>query len=167
MNSILLISLLVVVALIAGFALVQQAGRSPKRRMRKAYHPEKRIAKKRDYRADIAKRNGCERSPQWQRVRKEHLLREPACAVCGHKGRKLQVHHIKPFHLHPQLELDPRNLITLCEVRGREHHLLLGHLNTWESYNEHIRDDAKRFYRKTAAQIRADSVWQKKVVQRP
>jgi 5-methylcytosine-specific restriction endonuclease McrA len=100
-------------------------------------------------------------------VRKEHLVREPACAACGHKGRGLQVHHIKPFHLHPQLELDPRNLITLCEDRGRDHHLLLGHLNTWESYNEHIRDDVRRFYRKTAAQIRADSSWQKKVMQRP
>jgi len=87
--------------------------------------------------------------------------------VCGYKGKKLHVHHIKPFHLHPQLELDPRNLITLCEARGRDHHLLLGHLGTWESYNEHIRDDVKRFHRKTAAQIRADAAWQRKMTQRP
>ena len=167
MNSLLLLSLLVVVALIAGFALVQQAGGSPKRRTRKTYHPEKRIAKKRDHGADIARRNGCERSPQWQRVRKEHLQREPACAVCGHKGRRLQVHHIKPFHLHPHLELDRDNLITLCQVDGREHHLLLGHLDEWSSFNEHIRADVKHFYRKKAAHIRADARWQKKVMQRP
>ena len=167
MNSLLLISLLLLVVLIAAVALVQQAAGSSRRRTGKAYHAGKRVAGRRDYGADIAKRHGRERSPQWQRVRKEHLLREPACAACGHKGRGLQVHHIKPFHLHPQLELDPRNLITLCELRGRDHHLLLGHLNAWESYNEHVRDDARRFYRRTSAQIRSDSSWQKKVLQRP
>jgi hypothetical protein len=87
--------------------------------------------------------------------------------ACGYKGRKLQVHHIKPFHLHPNLELDPGNLITLCEARGRDHHLLLGHLDAWDSYNEHVREDVKHFYRKSAAQIRADLRWQKKVMQRP
>jgi 5-methylcytosine-specific restriction endonuclease McrA len=167
MDPLLLISLLVVLLLIAGFGLVQQAGRSSRRRTGRAHHPRKRRIKRRDHGGHIARHHGHERSSQWQRVRKEHLLREPACAACGHKGRGIQVHHIKPFHLHPQLELDPRNLITLCEGRGRDHHLLLGHLNTWESYNEHIRDDARRFYRKTAAQIRADSNWQKKVMQRP
>jgi 5-methylcytosine-specific restriction endonuclease McrA len=82
--------------------------------------------------------------------------------ACGYKGKNLQVHHIKPFHLHPHLELDPQNLITLCE-----HHLLLGHLDAWDSYNERIREDAKHFYRKSAAQIRADTRWQKKMAQRP
>lgn len=107
------------------------------------------------------------RSPEWARVAMEHRRREPACVVCGYKGRKVQVHHIKPFHLHPQLELDPHNLITLCEARGRNHHLLLGHLNSWESYNEHIREDAKHFRHKSAREIRADAHWQKKVLQRP
>ena len=167
MNSLLLVSLLVVFLLIAGFALVRPIGRPARRQVGKVHRFGKKGSKKRDYGAHVARRHGHERSSQWQRVRKEHLLREPACVVCGHKGRGIQVHHIKPFHLHPHLELDPRNLITLCEVRGRDHHLLLGHLNTWESYNEHIREDAKRFYRKTAAQIRADLVWQKKVIQRP
>jgi len=167
MNSLLTMSLLVVLVIIAAVALVQQARQSSRRRTGKASYTAKRVVKRRDYGAHIAKRYGHERSPQWQRVRREHLLREPACVACGHKGRGLQVHHIKPFHLHPQLELDPRNLITLCEVRGRDHHLLLGHLNAWESYNERVRDDAKRFYRRTAAQIRADSSWQKKVIQRP
>jgi 5-methylcytosine-specific restriction endonuclease McrA len=87
--------------------------------------------------------------------------------ACGYKGKKLQVHHVKPFHLHPHLELDPRNLITLCEARGRDHHLLLGHLGEWQSHNENIRQDVKRFYRKTATQIRADAAWQKKVKLRP
>ena len=161
MNSFVLISLLVVVVIIAVFALVQQTIASPRSRT------GKRTSRRRDHGGHVARRHGHERSPQWSRVRREHLLREPACVACGHKGRGLQVHHIKPFHLHPQLELDPRNLITLCELKGRDHHLLLGHLNSWESYNERVRDDVKRFYRKTAAQIQADSNWLKKVAQRP
>jgi HNH endonuclease len=143
------ILLLIVVALIVIFALLQLTG------------------KKTDHGAHIAHRHGHARSPEWSRVAKEHLQRQPHCAACGYKGSKLQVHHIKPFHLHPQLELDPHNLITLCETRGREHHLLLGHLGEWESYNEHIREDVKHFYHKTAAQIRADLHWQKKMTQRP
>jgi hypothetical protein len=79
----------------------------------------------------------------------------------------LQVHHIKPFHLHPNLELDPRNLITLCELPGRDHHLLIGHLDEWESYNVNVRDGAKRYHGKSADQIRANATWQKEVAKRP
>ncbi len=71
------------------------------------------------------------------------------------------------FHLHPNLELDPRNLITLCELPGRDHHLLIGHLDEWESYNVNVRDDAKRYYGKSADQIRANATWQKEVAKRP
>jgi hypothetical protein len=111
--------------------------------------------------------NGHPRSPEWSRVEREHLLRQPQCQACGHKGSGLQVHHIKPFHLYPHLELDPHNLITLCQIEGREHHLLLGHLGNWGSYNEHVRADVKHFYKKTAKQIRADLAWQKKSGARP
>ena len=168
MNFLLLVSLIVVITLIAGLAFLRPTARRHKRRALKgSLNKGHGILKKRDYGAHIARRHGHERSSQWQRVQKEHLLREPVCVVCGHKGKGLQVHHIKPFHLHPQLELDPRNLITLCEVRGREHHLLLGHLGEWQSYNEHIREDTKRFYRKTARQIRADASWQERMKRRP
>ena len=110
---------------------------------------------------------GRKRNPAWSKLAREHRLREPACVVCGHKGRGLQGHHIRPFHLHPELELDPDNLITLCEVRGRNHHLLIGHLDAWTSYNVHVRQDAKHFHRKTAVQIRKDPQWLKRVQQRP
>ena len=92
---------------------------------------------------------------------------EPGCAACGYRGQGLQVHHIKPFHLHPTLELDPRNLITLCEVKGRDHHLLLGHLDEWESYNVNVRRDVKHYYGKTALHIRSDVAWLKEVARRP
>ena len=123
--------------------------------------------KKRDHGLEIARRHGTARSPEWPRVEKEHLMREPTCAACGYRGHGLQVHHIKPFHLHPSLELDPTNLITLCEIKGRDHHLLLGHLDEWESYNVNVRHDVKHHYGKTALQIRADMVWQKAMAKRP
>ncbi len=120
-----------------------------------------------DHGAHVARKHGLERSPEWPRVEHEHRKREPACAACGYKGKHIQVHHVKPFHLHPHLELDPNNLITLCCARGRDHHLLLGHLDSWHSYNEHVRADAKHFHHKSAAQIRADIHWQKKMALRP
>lgn len=87
--------------------------------------------------------------------------------TCGYRGRGLQVHHIKPFHLHPDLELDPDNLITLCEIKGRDHHLLIGHLDDWEAYNPNVRHDVKRFHNKNATQIRAEPTWQEEVERRP
>lgn len=123
---------------------------------------------KRDHGARVARlHNKQERSSRWDEVAKAHRLREPACAACGYKGRKIQVHHVKPFHLHPELELDPDNLITLCQARGRSHHLLLGHLDHWSSYNEHVRRDVVRFYKKTAKQIEADAHWLERKRLRP
>ncbi len=164
--------LIVIIVLIIGFALLQRTSRRHRHRHSQRATGKQvsigRIIKREvDHGTRIARAHGLARSPEWPRVAREHLLREPACAACGYRGPKLQVHHIKPFHLHPQLELDPRNLITLCAVKGREHHLLLGHLDEWESYNEHVRADVKRFYRKSAAQIRADLAWQKKMALRP
>lgn len=120
-----------------------------------------------DHGAHIARQHGHERSPEWPRVAHEHLANEPACMVCGHRGHGLQVHHIKPFHLHPDLELDPNNLITLCELRGRDHHLLIGHLDNWESHNVQVRADCKRYHKMSDTQIRAHPHWQKQVLERP
>ncbi|WP_149401495.1 HNH endonuclease [Dictyobacter arantiisoli] len=117
--------------------------------------------------ARIANQYGRARSPEWPRVAHEHLSHQPACVVCGHRGKGLQVHHIKPFHLYPELELDPNNLITLCEIRGRTHHLLIGHLDNWESYNKRVREDTKRYSHQSAAAIKANVTWQKEVAQRP
>ncbi|GER90013.1 hypothetical protein KDW_41750 [Dictyobacter vulcani] len=117
--------------------------------------------------ARVANQYGRARSPQWPRVAHEHLSHEPACVVCGHRGKGLQVHHIKPFHLYPELELDPKNLITLCEVRGRTHHLLIGHLDDWQSYNIRVRADTKRYSHQSAPAIKANPTWQKEVAQRP
>jgi 5-methylcytosine-specific restriction endonuclease McrA len=158
--------LLVIVLVIAGVVLMLTTRKRSHRR-KGLFKQLGQLLKALDQGAHIAKKHGHERSSHWGSVAKEHLRHEPACVVCGYKGRKRQVHHIKPFHLHPDLELDPHNLITLCSARGKEHHLLLGHLGAWDSYNEHIRTDAKHFHLKSAAQIKADLHWQKKMSGRP
>jgi 5-methylcytosine-specific restriction endonuclease McrA len=167
MDQSLLVPLLIVLAIIIVWALFYRARKHRRHHSRNGHHAVKRFIGHKDHGKAVAKHHGHARSPLWARVAMEHRLIEPACVVCGYKGPKVQVHHIKPFHLHPLLELDPHNLITLCEAKGREHHLLIGHLDDWESYNEHIHEDVKRFRHKTEKQIRADLHWQKMVLQRP
>lgn len=166
----LIVALVVVILIILGIGNRRQRrrrnGGAPRRSGTPGYRTGLR-PRKRDHDLETARKHGVERSSQWPRVEKEHLLHEPACAACGHRGKGLQVHHIKPFHLHPNLELDPHNLITLCEIKGRDHHLLLGHLDEWESYNVNVREDVKRHHGKTAQQIRADIAWLKAVAKRP
>ena len=92
------------------------------------------------------KLGGAKRSGQWPRVRKEHLAKNPLCAVCGKKGKLLpnEAHHIQVFNKHPELELSPENIITLC----RKDHLIFGHLNNFSSWNEKVREDAEYFRKK-------------------
>lgn len=80
------------------------------------------------------------RSPEWREVRKAFLKDHPDCAACG--GHiLLQVHHKKPFHRAPELELDPDNLITLC--MGRLCHIDIGHGNSFTHYNPYVEKHAK------------------------
>lgn len=78
------------------------------------------------------------RSQHWQSVRDAFLKAHPTCAACG--GRSLlQVHHVEPFHLHPELELDPGNLITLC-MSTLECHENLGHGGNWRARVPAVRE---------------------------
>jgi 5-methylcytosine-specific restriction endonuclease McrA len=147
----------------------ERARKTPKRGRLLGWLPEGgRIpARTRDPGEAVARMYGRSRSPEWPALAHAHLQKEPACVACGYRGKGLQVHHIKPFHLFPELELDPNNLITLCEVKGRDHHLLLGHLDDWESYNLNVRTDVKRFHNESAQQIKAEPAWQEEVMKRP
>ena len=80
---------------------------------------------------------GAARSPKWSEVRNNFIKQHPTCEVCGTK-KGCEIHHRRPFHLHPELELDEKNLITLC----RPHHYLIGHLMSWSSYNVNVGEDA-------------------------
>jgi hypothetical protein len=119
------------------------------------------------------------RSPEWERVKNEHLAKEPHCVCCGNDwktGTPVQVHHIFPFHYcialgRPDLELDERNLVTLCETedggRGQNHHLLVGHLDNFEAANPASRTDAKsKYFEKLAAAIKDDPTWATEVKDR-
>jgi hypothetical protein len=86
------------------------------------------------------------RSSEWSAVRAAHVKRHPACLACG-SVEQLNVHHIEPFHMRPDLELDPSNLVTLC----REHHFRIGHdpdgpwkpqKPSWIKSNPNVRQDA-------------------------
>ena len=54
-----------------------------------------------------------ERSAKWDSVRDGIVRDHPYCALCS-STEDLEVHHKKPFHLHPELELAPSNCIVLC-----------------------------------------------------
>ena len=77
-------------------------------------------------------------------VRKEHLKKASGLRSCG--GRKeVEVHHIRPFHLDRALELEPTNLITLCN--HLRCHLLIGHLGSYRSWNVDVRKMAASMLR--------------------
>lgn len=98
------------------------------------------------------------RSGHWPTVRKQHLALHPTCALCG-GAVKIEVHHIRPFHLHPDLELDPSNLVTLCEADkgGANCHLLFGHLGNFKSFNVEVVSDASHWSEKIKHRPLADS----------
>jgi hypothetical protein len=141
------------------------------------------LFKKKDSGAEAAKPHGAERSSKWSKVRKEHLKLEPSCVACAKKRKGIwakvvaivkpvQVHHIFPFHVvvalgRPDLELDHRNLVTLCES-GEKHHICLGHLGDFSSFNPGIREHAeKTFHGMTAVQIMGSPRWKELVHIRP
>ena len=87
---------------------------------------------------------GRKRSKKWRKVRQAHLKKYPQCVVCGSRDKKRnQVHHIIPFHIKPELELDESNLITLCESSRKNCHFQFGHLYSWRSYNTDVVKDTK------------------------
>ena len=81
------------------------------------------------------------RSPKWERYEKEFIAKNPTCAACGGK-KHLQAHHKKPYHVYPALELEFTNLIALCMGFECEAHLLLGHGDNWQCWNEGVESDA-------------------------
>lgn len=82
------------------------------------------------------------RSPKWRKVRAEHIEKNPCCAACGRK-EGLEVHHIIPYHVDPNKELDPTNLITLC---GKYCHFVFGHLMDWKSWNDNVVRDCTLYH---------------------
>jgi 5-methylcytosine-specific restriction endonuclease McrA len=109
-------------------------------------------------RKKLAERGEPPRSPLWPKVRKEHLQQEGWCRYCG-GTENLEVHHIVPFHVDQSLELDPSNLITLCEKSGVECHLRIGHHGDWQSVNPDVRQQATSPRKHQAAQDYTPKGW--------
>ena len=120
-----------------------------------------------DLGTSIALKYGLKRSPLWSGVKNAFLAKNGLCAVCS-SNSTIQVHHIMPFHLchlvyRGDLELDERNFIALCEEVGNNHHLLLGHLGSFESYNQGGRESilalGKSIPGLSEEAIKADKAW--------
>jgi len=82
------------------------------------------------------KAKATQRSGKWVTVRKKFLAKnkKAGCAACGNTVG-LQVHHVRPYHLHPELELVESNLRAMCSsVTGLECHELLAHGGGWGFY---------------------------------
>lgn len=93
------------------------------------------------------------RSSQWVHARHAWLVVHPGCAACG-KTIDPEVHHIKPFHDHPELELDPTNFITLCGWNGCQAHFRLGHKYNFADSNLNVVADAKREHDELTRNVR-------------
>lgn len=91
---------------------------------------------------------GAKRSNKWPTLRKNFLAGK-SCALCGGK-KKLEAHHVKPFHLFPDLELDPTNLIPLCEgYKDIDCHLIWGHFGNFKlGYNLTVASDTELWYKR-------------------
>jgi 5-methylcytosine-specific restriction protein A len=53
-------------------------------------------------------------SPEWRKVRRRVLRRDPMCIEC-HEALSCRVDHIKPKRMFPELALDEDNLRGMCE----------------------------------------------------
>jgi 5-methylcytosine-specific restriction protein A len=85
---------------------------------------------------------GSPRSSKWKILRGEHIRNNPTCAVCGN-SKKVVPHHIIPYHVDPSKEMEPSNLISLCEGETFNCHLFFGHLRNWSKHNPDVVEDAR------------------------
>jgi len=79
------------------------------------------------------------RSSSWPSVRAKYIAEHARCEACGRNDkRELTVHHVRPVHLYPELELATENLMTLCD----RCHFVFGHLGDWRAWNSDAREQA-------------------------
>ena len=83
------------------------------------------------------------RSSKWDDVRDAYVALHPTCAACG-SNKRIQVHHILPFFMYPELELENSNLIVLC-MDVEECHLNIGHGGSYRCYNPMVIEHAKQY----------------------
>lgn len=85
------------------------------------------------------------RSAKWPAVRKAFLFDNPRCVCCG-STEGVVPHHVRPFHVFPELELDTNNLVALCEGDTLNCHLWIGHFGHFTKWwNPDCAADSERF----------------------
>ena len=93
------------------------------------------------------------RSTHWPAFRARVIAGQPACECCG-RAEKLEVHHIVPFHIEPNLELERENVMVLCEGDTWNCHLWVGHLGDFRRrYNPEARHDAAVWWQKICTAV--------------
>lgn len=88
------------------------------------------------------------RSPKWPAFEKRIIEAHPFCSFCGQIESKVKLvgHHIQPYHLHPDLELEESNILVVGETcTTGNHHLLLCHYGNWSKWNPDARHLAELF----------------------
>jgi hypothetical protein len=132
------------------------------------------MADKTDFGASVAAQHGVARSVHWPEVEEAFKKANPFCICCTPSfnvqvAYGIQVHHIHPFHQvigvgRPDLELDPRNLCSLCETEkdlpAFDHHVVCGHLGSFQRNNEYVWEDSSVFKGMSRNDIEANPVWQ-------
>lgn len=99
---------------------------------------------------------GLPRDPHWHRDSRL-WLRGKVCAATGWSVQ-LQVHHKRPFHLFPELEMDPDNWIALTECPAFEAHFEIGHFRNWKKWNPNVDADAAEHLAKMSLTWKAKGV---------
>jgi 5-methylcytosine-specific restriction enzyme A len=90
------------------------------------------------------------RSPHWPALERDVVKEEWQCRACGATAG-LEVHHVRPFHLYPELELTRANLMVLC----RRCHWLLGHgSKSWSDWIPTAPADAAAMRRRIDGRLR-------------
>ena len=61
------------------------------------------------------------------RVKPSVIARQKGCCFsCGKKLKAVDIHHVKPKHLHPELAFDINNVVALCPRCHKEQHRVQG-----------------------------------------
>lgn len=81
------------------------------------------------------------RDPRFPARERDFLRRHPACVGCGRPATT--AHHVIPFHVRPDLEMDEGNWAAV----EKDCHYVIGHQRNWRKWND-------RFW-ETVAELRA------------
>jgi 5-methylcytosine-specific restriction endonuclease McrA len=68
------------------------------------------------------------RDPRFRSAEREFIRRNPVCAGCG--GSATTAHHVIPFHVRPDLEMDESNWAPVCP----DCHFVDGHARNWRKW---------------------------------